>query len=228
MRATTTNETNVASQKKASLFARTNSQHFFLKQRQEEEEDDETMRSAFAQKVAEKKNAMIVIGWSRRRRRRERRAHRHLPEKNVLPNNIRRQHEKNNDKEEEKNEIIPSLLPSRPGRDIHHKLPHEIKSSKVGFDALRVAGVRGVHVTVFWGIVENEPRVYDWQAYEELFAIVDKVGREVSVEFAFHARECGGNDGDGCTASLPVWVHEIASREGKEGNPSCFTWTNLV
>ena len=45
---------------------------------------------------------------------------------------------------------------------------------------------------------------------------------EVSVEFAFHARECGGNDGDGCTASLPVWVHEIASREGKEGNPELF------
>jgi len=34
------------------------------------------------------------------------------------------------DKEEEKKRNHPSLLPSRPGCDIHHKLPHEIKSSK--------------------------------------------------------------------------------------------------
>ena len=103
------------------------------------------------------------------------------------------------------------------------------KALKIGFEALRVAGIRGIHVTVFWGIVESEPGVYDWSAYEELFEIVDKVGElEVSVEFAFHAKECGGEDGDGCTASLPVWVHEVASGElanadGKEeGNPELF------
>ena len=103
------------------------------------------------------------------------------------------------------------------------------KALKIGFEALRVAGIRGIHVTVFWGIVESEPGVYDWSAYEELFEIVDKVGElEVSVEFAFHAKECGGEDGDGCTASLPVWVHEVASgalpsADGKEeGNPELF------
>ena len=126
-------------------------------------------------------------------------------------------------KKKKKNEIIPLFCRLAPDAISITNFLTKSKALKVGFDALRVAGVRGVHVTVFWGIVENEPQVYDWQAYEELFAIVDKVGElEVSVEFAFHARECGGNDGDGCTASLPVWVHEIASREGKEGNPELF------
>jgi len=38
------------------------------------------------------------------------------------------------------------------------------KALKIGFEALRVAGIRGIHVTVFWGIVESEPGVYDWSA----------------------------------------------------------------
>jgi beta-amylase len=129
-----------------------------------------------------------------------------------------------------KEEIVPLFCRLAPDAVAVTNFLVKPKALKIGFEALRVAGIRGIHVTVFWGIVESEPGVYDWSAYEELFEIVDKVGElEVSVEFAFHAKECGGEDGDGCTASLPVWVHEIASGElasadgkGVEGNPELF------
>ena len=72
--------------------------------------------------------------------------------------------------------------------------------------------------------------MYDWQAYEELFAIVDKVGElEVSVEFAFHARECGGNDGGRVHRELTgLGCTKLRAEKEKKGTRSCFTWTNLV
>jgi len=219
----TTNEKNVASQKKASLFARTNSQHF-LKQRQRrrrrQRNDAFCVRAeSSGEEERDDRHRVVATTTTEREGGASSSSGRRTSSQTTSDDNTKR----TTIKKKKKNEIIPLFCRLAPDAISITNFLTKSKALKVGFDALRVAGVRGVHVTVFWGIVENEPQVYDWQAYEELFAIVDKVGElEVSVEFAFHARECGGNDGDGCTASLPVWVHEIASREGKEGNPELF------
>ena len=219
----TTNEKNVASQKKASLFARTNSQHF-LKQRQRrrrrQRNDAFCVRAeSSGEEERDDRHRVVATTTTEREGGASSSSGRRTSSQTTSDDNTKR----TTIKKKKKNEIIPLFCRLAPDAISITNFLTKSKALKVGFDALRVAGVRGVHVTVFWGIVENEPQVYDWQAYEELFAIVDKVGElEVSVEFAFHARECGGNDGDGCTASLPVWVHEIASREGREGNPEVF------
>ena len=128
-----------------------------------------------------------------------------------------------------KNEIVPLFCRVASDAVTITNVLSKPEALKIGFQALRVAGMRGIHVTIFWGIVESEPRVYDWSAYEELFEIAETAGElEVSVEFAFHAKDCGGEEGDACTASLPAWVHEtawgpLAGKGGEQrGNPEVF------
>ena len=128
-----------------------------------------------------------------------------------------------------KNEIVPLFCRVASDAVTITNVLSKPEALKIGFQALRVAGMRGIHVTIFWGIVESEPRVYDWSAYEELFEIAETAGElEVSVEFAFHAKDCGGEEGDACTASLPAWVHEtawgpLAGKKGEQrGNPEVF------
>ena len=133
-------------------------------------------------------------------------------------------------KKKKKNEIVPLFCRVASDAVTITNVLSKPEALKIGFQALRVAGMRGIHVTIFWGIVESEPRVYDWSAYEELFEIAGETAGEleVSVEFAFHAKDCGGEEGDACTASLPAWVHEtawgpLAGKKGEQrGNPEVF------
>ena len=132
-------------------------------------------------------------------------------------------------KQRKTNEIVPLFCRVASDAVTITNVLSKPEALKIGFQALRVAGMRGIHVTIFWGIVESEPRVYDWSAYEELFEIAETAGElEVSVEFAFHAKDCGGEEGDACTASLPAWVHEtawgpLAGKGGEQrGNPEVF------
>lgn len=63
--------------------------------------------------------------------------------------------------------------------------------------ALKSAGVEGVMMDVWWGIVEKEgPRMYNWSAYKELINMVKKHGLKVQAVMSFH--QCGGNVGDSC------------------------------
>ena len=70
-----------------------------------------------------------------------------------------------------KNEIVPLFCRVASDAVTITNVLSKPEALKIGFQALRVAGMRGIHVTIFWGIVESEPRVYDWSAYEELFEI---------------------------------------------------------
>mmetsp|Transcript_6987 Transcript_6987/g.25759 ORF Transcript_6987/g.25759 Transcript_6987/m.25759 type:complete len:971 (+) Transcript_6987:311-3223(+) len=82
--------------------------------------------------------------------------------------------------------------------------------------ALNAAGVDGVMVDVWWGVVEAEaPYMYDWSAYRELFDIIHDSGLKLQVVLSFH--QCGGNVGDGCYIPLPQWVLECG-----EANPDIF------
>lgn len=63
--------------------------------------------------------------------------------------------------------------------------------------ALRSAGVEGVMVDVWWGLVEKDgPGKYNWEAYLELVQMVERNGLKLQMVMSFH--QCGGNVGDSC------------------------------
>ncbi|XVF66953.1 hypothetical protein PTKIN_Ptkin10aG0081200 [Pterospermum kingtungense] len=77
---------------------------------------------------------------------------------------------------------------------------------------LKVAGVDGVMVDVWWGIVESKgPKQYDWSAYRSLFALVQECGLKLQAIMSFH--QCGGNIGDEVTIPLPQWVLDIGGTD---------------
>ncbi|XP_028095356.1 beta-amylase-like [Camellia sinensis] len=84
---------------------------------------------------------------------------------------------------------------------------------------LRAAGVDGVMVDVWWGIVESKgPKQYDWTAYRSLFQLVQECGHRLQAIMSFH--QCGGNVGDAVNIPIPSWVLEIG-----ESDPDIF-YTN--
>lgn len=63
--------------------------------------------------------------------------------------------------------------------------------------ALKSAGVEGVMVDAWWGLVEKDgPMKYNWEGYAELVEMVKKHGLKLQVVMSFH--QCGGNVGDSC------------------------------
>ncbi|KAM0918636.1 hypothetical protein ACQ4PT_008725 [Festuca glaucescens] len=76
--------------------------------------------------------------------------------------------------------------------------------------ALRSAGVEGVMVDVWWGVVERDgPGRYDWEGYAELVRMVERAGLRLQMVMSFH--QCGGNVGDSRNIPLPSWVLEEVS-----------------
>ncbi|KAH1074950.1 hypothetical protein J1N35_027278 [Gossypium stocksii] len=77
--------------------------------------------------------------------------------------------------------------------------------------ALKSAGVEGVMVDAWWGLVEKDgPLNYNWEGYAELVKMVEKHGLKLQVVMSFH--QCGGNVGDSCSIPLPPWVLEEISK----------------
>lgn len=63
--------------------------------------------------------------------------------------------------------------------------------------AMKSAGVEGVMVDVWWGLVEKDgPLNYNWEGYAELIKMVEKIGLKLQAVMSFH--QCGGNVGDSC------------------------------
>lgn len=63
--------------------------------------------------------------------------------------------------------------------------------------ALKSAGVEGVMVDAWWGLVEKDgPLKYNWEGYAELIQMVERHGLKLQVVMSFH--QCGGNVGDSC------------------------------
>jgi len=78
----------------------------------------------------------------------------------------------------------------------------------VGLQMLKKAGVEGVMIDVWWGIVEHVgPKQYDFSAYQRLFATAAQAGLKIQAVMSFHA--AGGNVGDTCRIPLPRWISEI-------------------
>ena len=71
------------------------------------------------------------------------------------------------------------------------------KAMDASLMALKSAGVEGIMVDVWWGIVERDGcGRYDWSGYADLFAMVRSHGLKIQAVMSFH--QCGGNVGDSC------------------------------
>ncbi|CAA3014640.1 beta-amylase 3, chloroplastic [Olea europaea subsp. europaea] len=87
---------------------------------------------------------------------------------------------------------------------------NKVRTMYASLFALKNAGVEGVMVDVWWGLVEKEgPLKYNWEGYAELVKMVQKLGLKLQVVMSFH--QCGGNVGDSCSIPLPPWVLEEMS-----------------
>ncbi|KAI4331058.1 hypothetical protein MLD38_029283 [Melastoma candidum] len=77
---------------------------------------------------------------------------------------------------------------------------------------LREAGVDGVMIDVWWGIVESKgPGQYEWRAYRDLFRLVWESKLNLQAIMSFH--QCGENVGDAVNIPLPKWVLEIGKND---------------
>ncbi|KAL6548454.1 Glycosyl hydrolase 14 [Orobanche gracilis] len=77
-----------------------------------------------------------------------------------------------------------------------------------GLKALKLLGVAGVELPVWWGVVENEAMgKYDWTGYLAVVNMVQELGLEVHVSLCFHASRHRHN------VSLPQWVSRIGEAE---------------
>nr|XP_010918964.1 beta-amylase 1, chloroplastic [Elaeis guineensis] len=95
----------------------------------------------------------------------------------------------------------------RPGGGVNRR-----KAMNASLQALKSAGVEGVMVDVWWGIVERErPGEYDWGGYADLMEMARRIGLKVQAVMSFH--QCGGNVGDSCTIPLPRWVVEEMEKD---------------
>ncbi|KAG6764613.1 hypothetical protein POTOM_032090 [Populus tomentosa] len=86
------------------------------------------------------------------------------------------------------------------------------KTMNASLQALKSAGVEGVMMDVWWGLVERDtPGVYNWGGYTELLEMAKRHGLKVQAVMSFH--QCGGNVGDSCTVPLPKWVVEEVHKD---------------
>ncbi|KAG6742572.1 hypothetical protein POTOM_053444 [Populus tomentosa] len=77
---------------------------------------------------------------------------------------------------------------------------------------LRAAGIDGVMVDVWWGIIEAKgPKQYDWSAYRSLFELVNRCDLKIQAIMSFH--QCGGNVGDVVDIPIPQWVRDIGETD---------------
>ncbi|KAK4365523.1 hypothetical protein RND71_016881 [Anisodus tanguticus] len=87
-----------------------------------------------------------------------------------------------------------------------------MKAMAQSFRALAAAGVEGVVMEVWWGLVEKElPRVYNWQGYLEIVVLAKCCGLKVRAVMAFH--QCGTGPDDPFWIPLPQWVCEEMNKD---------------
>ncbi|XP_027341562.1 beta-amylase 3, chloroplastic-like [Abrus precatorius] len=86
------------------------------------------------------------------------------------------------------------------------------KAMMFSLRALAMAGVEGVVIEMWWGLVEkNEPRVYDWRGYKELVMMACMCGLKVRAVLAFHQYGTGPDDPN--WIPLPLWVLDEIHRD---------------
>ncbi|AES64255.1 putative beta-amylase [Medicago truncatula] len=85
------------------------------------------------------------------------------------------------------------------------------KAIAAGLKALKLLGVEGVELPIWWGIVEKEAMgKYDWSGYLAIAEMIQKVGLKLHVSLCFHGSKKPN-------IPLPKWISEIG-----ESQPSIF------
>ncbi|KAH0907117.1 hypothetical protein HID58_038944 [Brassica napus] len=80
---------------------------------------------------------------------------------------------------------------------------NHLKAITAGLKALKLLGVEGIELPIFWGVVEKEaPGKYEWSGYLAVAEIVKKVGLKLHASLSFH----GSKNPE---ISLPDWVAKI-------------------
>ncbi|KAM1301869.1 hypothetical protein ACFX2H_012851 [Malus domestica] len=93
-----------------------------------------------------------------------------------------------------------------------HNSVNRKKAMNASLQALKSAGVEGVMMDVWWGLVERDAAgAYNWGGYAELLEMARKHGLKVQAVMSFH--QCGGNVGDSVTIPLPKWVVEEVDKD---------------
>ncbi|GLT61071.1 hypothetical protein SLA2020_338030 [Shorea laevis] len=81
------------------------------------------------------------------------------------------------------------------------------KAIAAGLKALKLLGVEGVELPVWWGIVEKDAMgKYEWSGYLALAEMVQEVGLKLHVSLCFHASKQ-------TKISLPDWVSRIGESQ---------------
>lgn len=81
------------------------------------------------------------------------------------------------------------------------------RAISAGLKALKLLGVEGVEVPVWWGIVEKEAiGKYEWSGYLALAEMVQNAGLKLHVSLCFHASKKS-------KIPLPDWVSQIGESE---------------
>ncbi|KAL3645528.1 hypothetical protein CASFOL_010708 [Castilleja foliolosa] len=94
------------------------------------------------------------------------------------------------------------------------------------FRALSAAGVEGLVMEVWWGLVEREfPRRYNWKGYLEIVEMAKRFGLKVRAVMAFH--QCGLSPDDPFWIPLPVWVLEEMDKDRNVSYGDRFRRTNI-
>ncbi|KAL1209081.1 Inactive beta-amylase 9 [Cardamine amara subsp. amara] len=84
---------------------------------------------------------------------------------------------------------------------------NHLKAITAGLKALKLLGVEGIELPIFWGVVEKESAgKYDWSGYLAVAEIVKKVGLKLHASLSFH----GSKNPD---IGLPDWVAKIGEAE---------------
>lgn len=81
------------------------------------------------------------------------------------------------------------------------------KAIAAGLKALKLLGVEGVELPVWWGIVEKESMgKYDWSGYLAIAEMVQSAGLKLHVTLCFNGSRTPN-------ISLPNWVSQIGDSE---------------
>ncbi|KAK6913815.1 Glycoside hydrolase, family 14 [Dillenia turbinata] len=76
-----------------------------------------------------------------------------------------------------------------------------------GIKALKLLGLEGVELPIWWGVVEKEAMgCYEWSGYRALVEMVAKVGLKLHVSLCFHATKQP-------RIPLPEWVMQIGETQ---------------
>lgn len=87
------------------------------------------------------------------------------------------------------------------------KTVNHARAIATGLKALKLLGVEGVELPIWWGVAEKEAMgKYEWSGYLAVAEMVQKIGLKLHVSLCFHASK-------EAKIPLPEWVSQIGESQ---------------